>query len=196
MNSPHPFRILGKLALSFLLLGPIAANAATISYNLSYSGVAFGNSAIGSGVISFDDSILPNGPISLLNVSPTSLGIVGFTITISGSNSGNGAFGLTDFSAYPNGWIWSLTAPINLGAELVGQAGFLDFNWCAGTPSCGNPLAPGGTSPFLITTSGETRDTLALISMAPAAVPVPAAFWFLGSALSGLLGISVRKKYR
>jgi len=176
----------GALAACGLLLVPLGASANIISFDLSYTGV--NNSASGIGFISFDDTVLPNTAGSWGNVSPATLGITDFSITISGASSGNGTFGLADFAADPDGWVWNLVGPLDLslGSELVGQANLSDFNWCAGTQSCGNPLAPGGVSPFTIATSGETGNALVLSSMVVTAVPVPAAVWLFGSALAGL----------
>jgi hypothetical protein len=180
-----------KLALAMALvtapiLMPLPANANVITFDLSYSGASFQNSATGTGFISFDDTVLPNTATSLLNVSPATLGIVGFSITIANASSGDGTFGLSDFTASPNGWLWNLTAPLNLGADLVGQAGFSDFNWCAITASCGSATAPGGVAPFTIQTDGETEDKLLLTSMT-AAVPEPSTWAMM---LLGFAGVS------
>jgi hypothetical protein len=159
------------------------ANAAVITFDLSYSGASFGDSAVGTGFISFDNTVLPNTAVTLGNVSPATLGIVNFSITISNASSGNGTFGLSDFTAAPNGWVWILGGPLNLSANLVGQSNFEDFNWCAFGLSCGSATAPGGTDVFTIRTDGETQDRLLLTSMVPAAVPGPIA----GAGLPGLI---------
>ena len=160
------------LSLAMLWCGvlPPISQAAIVPYNLTYSGAGFGNNATATGQISFDDTILPNGPVSLGNVSAATLGVTDWSLTVTGASTGNGVFSLADLQMVPgreDGWVWSLSNAIDLSTELVGQVGFDDFNWCAGYSSCGNPLAPGGIALFTIATNGETGDTLVLVSMAP-----------------------------
>src|SRR5262245_60218046 len=116
------------LAMALAAVPPLMAfpaNASLITFDLSYSGASFQNSAVGNCFISFDDTVLPNIATNLSNVSPATLGITDFSITISNASSGNGTFGLSDFTADPNKWIWVLSAPLNFGADLVGQPGFV-----------------------------------------------------------------------
>jgi hypothetical protein len=182
-------RMFGVATIAAVLTSvAVIANATIISFDLTYSGAPFGNAATATGKISFDDSILPNAPGGHVNVSAATLGIVDFSITVSGASSGNGTFTLSDFQLVPgeeNGWIWILSAPLNLAAELVGQVGFLDFNWCASTLSCGNPTAPGGVNPFTIATNGESGDELVLTSMRPSAAPEPGTLALLSLGLAG-----------
>jgi hypothetical protein len=124
------------------------------------------------------------------------LGIVDFGITIANATIGNGSFELSDFSAFPDGWIWYLLAPLDFSLDLVGQAGFLDFNWCAGSYSCGNPSAPGGSSNFNITTNGESGETLVLTSMRVVSnqIPEPASLVLVGIGLAALALTRKRKR--
>jgi hypothetical protein len=176
----------GSAIAALTLLAP-QSDAALISFNLSYSGAGFGNGATAVGTITFDDAVLPN-PGSLANVPAASLGIDSFSITVTGASSGNGTFGLADV----DNWVWILSAPLNLNAELVGQAGFSDFNWCAaGFIGCTAP-APGGIAAFTIQTNAETGDALGLVSMTPVPEPVPVAL--VGIALVGLGLKGLRKR--
>ena len=158
-----------------------------VPFNLTYSGAAFENNATATGQITFDDTVLPNGPVYLANVSAATLGVTDWSLTISGASTGNGVFSLADLQMVPNqadGWIWKFSATIDLSTELVGQVGFDDFNWCAATSSCGNPLAPGGIAPFTIATSEESGDALLLISMVP--VPEPSGWTLVLFAMAAL----------
>ena len=172
-----------------------SSNASIITFDLHYSGAQFGNSAVATGTVAFDDAVLPNGPSNSANVLASFLGVVDWTLTVSGAGTGNGTFVLADLepvTGQASGWIWVLNAPLDLTRELVGQAGFDDFNWCGFTSSCGNPLAPGGIMPFTIATSGETGDALLLTSMAPSGrVPAPSIVWLLGL---GIATLGVRGK--
>ena len=162
-----------------------SAQASPVTFDLMYSGSSFGNAAVATGFITLD-SINFTQATNANNVSPASLGITGFQITIANASSGNGTFGLSDFAADPNGWLLAVSQPLNLALDLVGQAGFNDFNWCANTSACGNAKAPGGLAPFDISTSGESGNELALKSMVVATVAEPESLALVGLALVAL----------
>lgn len=194
LSSPLYATLLAALTLAVLL--PSLASAQIRTFNLSYSGAQFGNQASALGSVTFDLGVLPNGPTNLANVSKATLGLLDWTLTVSGATTGNGVFTLADLETVPgqqNGWIWILSAPLDLDAELVGQAGFNDFNWCAGSNSCGNPGAPGGAAAFIIQTAGETGDRLRLTSMV-ANVPEPATGLLLLVGLTGVAASAVRRR--
>ena len=187
-------KILGLLAVG-LLAGPMAANAGLITFDLTYSGAPFGNSAVGSGSITFDDAIL-RIPGFLYNVTANALGVTAFSITVSDASAGNGTFGLSDVT----NWIWDVGAELDLTQNLVGQAGFFDFNWCGfDFIGCVAP-APGGVNVFAISTNAETGDLLLLTSMSPRERPVPEpgtlALLGLGLLGLGLIGAARPRGYR
>ena len=176
-------KILGLLA--GVLAGPMAANAALITFDLTYSGAPFENSAVASGSITFDDAILPV-PGDLVNATADVLGVTAFSITVSGASAGDGTFGLSDVT----NWIWDVGSELDLTQNLVGQAAFFDFNWCAASfDGCVAP-APGGVDAFIIVTNAETGDPLLLTSMSPRAVPEPAR----SAARLGLLGLGLTRR--
>lgn len=187
-------KMLRHLLATLLVVAAPLANAAIITFNLNYSGASFGNGATAVGHVSFDDTILPTGPASLANVSAATLGVVGWDLTVSGATTGNGTFTLGDLAPQTAGWIWVATAPLNFALELVGQIGFSDFNWCAGSASCGNPAAPGGSSAFTIRTAGETGDQLRLISMNQS-VPEPGSMALFALAGLAAAGVARRKQH-
>lgn len=158
-----------------LTASSFTASAAPITFQFEYTGV--NNPATAIGTITMDDALLPN-PGTVANVDAATLGITDFSITVTGASSGNGTFGL----AHVTNWIWSVSAPINLHIQLVGQPGFADFNWCAANFVGCTPPAPGGISAFHIATNAETGDVLQLTSMT--AVPEPATLLLLGAGIS------------
>jgi hypothetical protein len=165
------------------------ANAATVTFDLSYSGASFGNSAIGTGVISFDETVLPNAAVSDLGVPAVTIGVLSFSLTISGAGSGNGTFNLAAQSS--NLYVWHLLGPVNLDAQLVGQANFVDFNFCVSS-SCVGPTVPLGVAVQTIEVLGG--DELLLTSMAPTPLPAALPLFATGLGALGLLGWRRRRK--
>jgi len=180
-------KVLGLLAVG-MLAGPMAAYAALITFDLTYSGAPFGNSAVASGSITFDDAILPI-PGFVINEPADVLGVTAFSITVSDASTGNGTFGLSDVT----NWIWDVEAELDLTQNLVGQVAFFDFNWCgADFIGCVAP-APGGVNSFTIATDAETGDLLLLTSMSPRAVAEPGTLALLGLGLASL-GFTRRRR--
>ncbi|MEM6638910.1 MAG: hypothetical protein AAF610_03325 [Pseudomonadota bacterium] len=165
-----------------------AAQAAPITFVLEYAGVS-GSSATASGSVTFDDALFPNELSAFFNAAGTSIGVLGFELTITGSANMDGDYTLADLGPSNGSWVWQLAGPLDLTQNLVGQANFTDFNWLCEING-GGPCAAGtpqGLGPLLI--GDGLGEDLALISMT--AVPLPGAVWLLGSAL---LGVAVRAR--
>lgn len=168
------------LLATLIAVLPLTSLAAPITFDLEYSGASFGNAASASGFIAFDDSVLPV-PGSLGNVTAATVGVTDFSITVSGASAGNGTFGLADVT----NWVWIVGAGLDLTTQLVGQAAFNDFNWCAaGFVGCIAP-APGGVAAFTIRANAEQGERMRLTSMARS-VPEPGTLALLGIGLLGL----------
>ena len=169
-------RFAAALVTAALFASP--ASATLLTFDLDWSGASFGNAATATGSITIDDTVLPNpsGPV----FGAATIGVVAFSVTISGAASGNGTFVLADFLGTDE-FLWDTAGAIlDLTMELVGQpAG--SGTW--GTPTancCGDfniigsaPGAPQGTGNFAFTADGAQSDELALTSFRPAAVAVP-----------------------
>ena len=148
-----------KLLLIALAMFSASAHAGLITYTLQYSGASFGNGATATGSVTLD-------------------------ITLSGAEVGNGTFDRDDLGAEGGRWVWTLDSAIDLTTQLVGQVGFVDFNWLCeiNNNECTDPLVPQGVN--VRTIEAESGERLLLTSMQP--VPLPGAVWLFGSALAGL----------
>lgn len=109
-----------------------------------------------------------------------------------GAAVGNGTF--TQAGGDFIGVKWNSTGPLDLGTNLVAQAGFMDFNVFAAVDG-----APQGWDYFTLITNYGTdfdpgNDLLMLTSMTAsgiAVVPLPAAAW-AGLGLLGAMGVRRR----
>lgn len=182
--------------ISFLclvsLLGVASAAQATL-FNLEYSGVAYGNSAVGVGQIDLDLGLLPN-PGATTNFAVVN----SLTLTIAGASVGNGTFTKSDFS----GWVWNSGVLggsqyyVDLGAPelyndltqqwLSAETGS-DFNFTMDNPG---GSAPQGVFNFLLRTQGGTGDYLRLVSFSPVPEPSSCALLVAG----GIVLAAMRKR--
>lgn len=155
--------------LLLLLVFPFSANAELRSFDLEWSGAAYGNQATGTGTITIDDTILQNPGNNFDNF------VTDFSITVEGSGAGDGGWGRSDFDS-----IFLVTdTALDLSMELVGQPTSADpwgtrlpggtggdFNIHPSTPG-----APDGTYFFQITTSSGVD--LELVSFRPSGGRLP-----------------------
>ena len=160
-------------------------------FDVEWSGASLGNSATASALITFDLTTLPN-PNSNANsvLSPVSNFITALSLTVSGAGTGNGTFGLNDFTA-SGVFRWSTNdATLDLTTQLVGQSTPGDPWGTCFTGNCGDFNlfgvlgAPRGVNFFTLMTGGpEEGDTMRLTSFAPVTVPGPV----VGAGLPGLI---------
>ena len=191
--------LLAVLCAATMSAFAFTANAAPITFNLTYSGASWGNGASATGYITFEDTLLTNPGWSGCQIPGPCVHALSLTVT--GATVGNGTFGLADY--YHVG-LWTQSPGVDFSTELVGQpSGFelyLDAWSPATVPSseyctprtfiqpedigiCINAFGSLGSSPM---------ERLSLTSVAP--VPVPAAMWLFGSGLIGLLGVARRSR--
>jgi hypothetical protein len=185
--------VIGVLIAIFC--GPAKADVfRTFDVEWSGAGAMPANNATASALITFDLTTLPN-PNSNSNefLFPVTKFITALSLTVSGAGTGNGTFGLNDFSpGSASIFAWSTNgATLDLTKQLVGQStpggpwGTCADGTCGDFNLFGTGNAPIGIGPFTLATAGNGVAALdmTLTSFAPAAVPGPIA----GAGLPGLI---------
>jgi hypothetical protein len=181
-----------------------SASAAMQSFDITWSGDAFGNGAVAHGTITVDTSALPEGSSAGFFPLPDSR-VQSLTIKIQGAGPGNGKFTLADFSDMT---FWT-PAALDLTQELIGQdlGGGCTYG-PPGGPNCGGgdtgdfnlaaPFAghaPNGVDYFdLETHGGYHGDEMLVTSIRPhVAVPEPTT-WAMTIFGLGLAGAALRRR--
>ena len=178
------FSKLALVYLACLALAP-AAHAQIATFDLSYSGASHGNSAVGTGTITLDESLI-NNPGLTFNPPPF---ITALSLTISGASSGNGTFTLPDFANY---FLRIGPGTVDFSQDLVGQPNFIDFN----VFNVFGNSAPYGSQVQTITTDQGFGDPLTLTSFRPAATPEPGSLALLAtSVLTGAGFLACRRRH-
>lgn len=170
------------------------------TFNLSWSGASFGNSATATGQIVVDLTTIPN-PGSELATSSLSPWIQSITVTVTGATAGNGTFSTANGDFWKDWWSTG-GATLNLAADLVGQP-VAGGTW--GTPNgsytygdfdlFSHTTAPSGFNTFTLATNGGAGDQMLLTSFTPASsdpIPEPTTFALLGTGL--ILGGVARRR--
>jgi len=193
-------RIISSAALAVMAGFPTLTLAST-TFLLEYDGVSLGNTAQAFGSITFA-TVPPNPsdetflfPHFLTDYAPDNI-VTDFSLTVSGAASGNGAFGLSDFEYFS----WNTKdVELDLTQNLIGQITTDGRLWASdqGAGGFGLGAAPGSNAPnslqwYYLATSEGTGDLLKLTSFAP--VPLPAAVWLFGTAISGLMVGALRRR--
>ena len=163
-----------------------SAFANLVTLDITWDGSAYGNSATATGVLVFDDALLPNIESNASFYSLPNPGMLDLSITVSGASSGNGSFSLSDYNVFT----FSANAPLDFSQELIGQtlAGGCVFGdaFCSDFNLQGNSnTAPFGTWYFEMQTDGGTGDVIGVTSM-KARVPLPGTVLLFAAGLLGL----------
>ncbi len=194
MINTTSFMTRAALLFAGLLLSSAGALAST-TFRLYYSGAEFLNGATAQGTITFDTA--PPNPSDETLLSP-GVEVTAFSLTVSGATTGNGTFDLSYFDYFS----WNTKdVELDLSQNLVGQITVDGLGWAseAGAGGFGLGAKAGSGAPqselwYVLLTDNGNGDSLKLTSFTP--VPVPAAIWLFGSALSGLLGGAFRRNRR
>ena len=114
-------RILFAAAFLFATFSTSSVQAELVTFNLEWSGASFGNSARATASITIDDDLLPNPGGSGTEAPFSSIGVVDFTMTVTGAGGGDGTFTLDSFRTVRWDSGNAENATLDLTTELVGQ---------------------------------------------------------------------------
>lgn len=174
------------------LLAPPAKADVFKTFDLTWSGASFSDTASATGQIVIDMSTIPN-PGEQDTSSSLASWIESLTITVTGAPGGNGTFTAADFT---NDYWNTAGATLDFSKNLVGQAipaggtwgnpngSDGDFNVFANTAVA--PTAPSGFNFFTLAADSSSSDLMLLTSFAPAPVPEPATLALFGVGLAAL----------
>lgn len=182
---------LPQVAILVLVCGASCKADLYETFQLSYSGADFGNTATASATITLDLTLLNNPGLTQQSDTPF---VTDFAMSIRGASSGNGDFTFSDFNGGPNGGFLLNTngGLLDFNQDLIGQP---TDNDPFGTPSLGNGgdfnifsngtnlAAPYGNYWFRITTNNGSGDNLNLTHFSRTSVPSPGSFSLMGLGL-------------
>ncbi len=186
--SNRPRIVSAAIAASFVTSS--VALADFVTFDMVWEGIN-GSNASATGSLTIDTSILDiaAGATAAEFFGSSGSPFVDFAITIEDAQTNNGTFSFAD--GHISLGIWEATGPLDLGADLIGQTNFINFNFW---PTSIN--LPGNAPPGILNTHRDSpaNDQLVMTSMIAqnvAVVPLPPAGW-AGLGLLGVLGVRRR----
>ena len=186
--SKRPRLISATIAASFITSS--VALADFVTFDMVWEGINGSNaSATGSLTIDTSSFDIAAGASNAFTFGSLNSPFVDFTITIVGAQLHNGTYSMAndDFEL----GIWESTGPLDLSADLIGQANFDGFNYW----STDYFNIPSNAQQNILSTAprSSANDQLVMTSMMAqvSVVPLPPAAW-AGLGLLGVMGITRR----
>lgn len=133
------------LAIAISFICGQSAQADTFNFRFGLENAA---TALGSFTTTDSTTGSLSGTFNILGLT----NVTALNLTVSGAAAGNGTFSLADF----NNLAFSTATALDFTQDLVGQAGFADFNLFGGAP------APNGTINFTLTSNGGGGSSMVL----------------------------------
>jgi hypothetical protein len=188
--------------LKTILVGAMlvaGTSAQAIPFTVTWSGAQFGNTGSAIGHFDFTTAAAQlGGAEDILPFPSVDAHLIDLTIT--GTAGGDGTFTEADFAAYA----FTSFTQLDFSMELIGQPLGNGFNFGDFGPGYGDPAGSGDFnlfgavdgSPngvFFFDLAAWSGEELAVVSMAPGAVPEPAS-WAMMVAGFGMMGFAMRRR--
>lgn len=167
-----------------------AALADFVTFDMVWEGIN-GSNASATGSLTIDTSILNIAAgataVELFGISESPF--IDFAITIEDAQTNNGTFSFAD--GHINLGIWDATGPLDLGAELTGQANFGLFDFRSTSMNLPDNAQAGILHTNPASPANEHLVMTSMIAQDVSVVPLPPAAW-AGLGLLGVLGVRRR----
>lgn len=175
------------------------AHAAITKFDITWSGQRYGNEAVASGFMIIDTSLLPSAPSDAMPLPHP--GVLDLSVDVSGTGSGDGHFGLENYTQF---LFWSPVS-LDLTQELIGQPVGPGCAFGVRAVTCGagqygdfnlfGAAGPIGSSFFQLSVYSPRLVQLDVTSIRPATAEVPEpGVWALMVGGFGLAGAMLRRR--